>query len=623
METTKPKDSTTPLAKNKLYLFPLLLSLGVLFSITAILLICHQETETYTPISFSELIANFLILLPLFSLILLISRRYIFSTSVTSLLLMLLLYIDGVVYRSRLVHLHLSDFMSVLDAMAVSSGYSLAPSANDLINLIIIIAGVVILIAVKKIAKVKFDLAVPKRYRSRWHICIIGAALCLLSSLLLLMNAPLSLISDSKGREMFEKYNRNSSELGLPLALYEQIAKSSVSEPDNYSLDLASKIQDSYLDNSVNPTPQQQATDVIIIMNESFADYSLLGQTQFADPLVAIKTSQPSLFSGRLNVSVFGGGTAQTEFEFLTGASLYLLPTETLPYNSLIKSSLASLATDFKAQSYSVSGVHPFYGEEWNRRQVYNFLGFEQFIAGEDFNQGLQNSQQIKDVFAVGYSEFNFGDNLEYIRNFISDAECYHEVMEVLAEKPDANNFVFAVTVQNHGSYTYGGEGFTAYEYIKDAPELNQYLTLAEISSKTFVEFLAQLQDRDKRTVVLMFGDHQPGLDFSDYIEYTNPDSPQHNYLVPYYVWANFDLDYSKLPLETSANYLSAYFKKVAHLPLTAWDQLRLTLAEQWPVVAGNYLLDGSGTVYARDEIQTPLNDYAIVQYARLFDGLK
>ena len=86
-------------------------------------------------------------------------------------------------------------------------------------------------------------------------------------------------------------------------------------------------------------------------------------------------------------------------------------------------------------------------------------------------------------------------------------------------------------------------------------------------------------------------------------------------YTVPYILWANYDIEFDA-PEYTSPNYLSAILKKNAGLPLTAWDQFRLDMMEQYPVISVNYILDKE----YKPVDPGKLNHYAIVQYMRMFD---
>lgn len=135
--------------------------------------------------------------------------------------------------------------------------------------------------------------------------------------------------------------------------------------------------------------------------------------------------------NGRLYVSILGGNTANTEFEALTGNSLSLLSPAVIPYQNQVQHDMPSLARILEAQGYETMAMHPSGKKVWNREQVYAFFGFDTFI-----HQG---------VWEVPY---------EYVRNFISDACNYDEIIHRYENRnPDAPFFLFDVTIQNHSGY--------------------------------------------------------------------------------------------------------------------------------------------------------------------------
>ncbi len=87
------------------------------------------------------------------------------------------------------------------------------------------------------------------------------------------------------------------------------------------------------------------------------------------------------------------------------------------------------------------------------------------------------------------------------------------------------------------------------------------------------------------------------------------------DYVVPYLLWANYELEFDAPPY-ISPNYLSAVLKKNAGLSLTEWDQFRLEMLEQYPVVTANFILDKEGNTINKEKLQ----DYAVVQYMRMFE---
>ena len=559
-------------------------------------------------VSLLRTLVNYLIILPVLGLLLILTRSYQVAFGILSGLLYAAYWLDGMIYNSRLTHIRYSDLFAVSDASRVADRYSLTFSGKDAFVLAVVVAVNLLLIFVSRRSN---------KAKNKKEVGLVGAGVLAVSLALLISGTVWQWIPNP----MVDSFDTNTSfdRAGLYYSLYGQLRNSRVTPPEGYSAEQAERILSRYEGQEEEIEPVR----VIVIMNESLADYSLVGETSFTDPLKNIHDPENGYFEGTLAVSVIGGNTCNTEFEFLTGCSLQFLPVGCLPFPQLLTSDLPSLAREMKDLGMSADGIHPYYSQEWNRRQVYRFLGFDRLIAGEDFSVGLMNADEIENVTAHQLNErfLDFGSDLEYIRGFISDAECYRKVTEVLEEQSE-NAFVFAVTMQNHGGYEYSGADFTNTEFIPEEPALNQYLTCTAISDASFQALIEQLAKDREKTIVLMFGDHQPGLDFSNYVKVfaEKSDNDVWRYDVPYIVWSNFPLE-AELPAVTSPNYLSALLKECAGLPLTAWDRLRLEVVQRYPVLNANYVMDENYCILNKEEWEgsEQLTEYETVQYYRLF----
>ena len=420
---------------------------------------------------------------------------------------------------------------------------------------------------------------------------------------------------------------------GLLYSWYCQYHESRLVAPEGYSKEHAEKLLSEY-----SPTDGSTDVNIIVIMNESLADYKLLGETPFDNPLQNIYSYDDNFFYGKLAVSVFGGGTCNTEYEFLTGNAMAFLPDGSMPYLQYVVNDENSMAWDVGDLGYNKTAIHPYYSEEWNRTQVYKFLGFDEFISGVDFGNTVVTNG-MKATARPSQNLISFGEGPLYVRGLISDQSCFERVLE----ESEENSFIFTVTMQNHGGYDYDGKDFENLRYVDEADRIpdeqkvyirrvhtigmsaedkenetykvNQYLTCTNLSDAAFKMLTDELEKSNKKTIVLMFGDHQPSLlVLEDYMHIEGLSESMY-YDVPYMLWANFDIEFDA-PEYTSPNYLSAILKKNAGLALTAWDQFRLKMMEEYPVIALDHILDKNYN-YANPDM---LKDYAIVQYMRMFE---
>ena len=222
------------------------------------------------------------------------------------------------------------------------------------------------------------------------------------------------------------------------------------------------------------------------------------------------------------------------------------------------------------------------------------------------------------------------------MRGYVSDNAAFDKIMEQFENKADGEkNFIFEVTMQNHGGYSKASPDF--YSYIKlegvgskttSVLATEKYLTLMNETDKALERLISYFEELDEPVVVLMFGDHQP----SDYI--TNAiqricgvnsdetlDYEQQGYRVPFMIWSNYGLEHQYYD-GISVNYLGGILLEHSGIPLTGYQSFLKDLMETLPVVNGNVYRDSEGTfyTYSSDKYSELLNEYKILQYNHLVD---
>jgi len=568
--------------------------------------------DTYN-LAFSAAFYNLLLLLPLLGVFLTLFRRFDLAAIFASVVAFMIYYADALIYSLRLTHIRLSDFLLLGQAFRVANRYQFVWNSEMTRRLLIAGALCGFLTFLEKYYRLKY---------SKKAVCLTGLGFVAVGIIVFF----LGLLPHN--HETFD-FNTDAERNGLVYSWYCQYHEGRQEAPVGYSNANASDILSAYA-----PTDGDANTNIIVIMNESLTDYSLLGKPPFDDPLPNLHGYRDNVFYGRLAVSVYGGGTSCTEYEFLTGNAMAFLPDGSTPFLQYVVGDENSIARDIAELDYSKIAIHPYYSEEWNRTQVYKFLGFDRFISGVDFGDTIVTNGMKATSFPDD-NKISFGDGPLYVRGLISDQTCLERVLE----ESTGRSFVFAVTMQNHGGYAYSGEDFINRQYvtekdiipIADRPKaplqttisnaadevysINQYLTCINLSDAAFKALTDELEASDKKTVVLMFGDHQPSLFIPGKYMKVDDFNEATYYIVPYILWANYDIEFDA-PEYTSPNYLSAILKKNAGLPLTAWDQFRLDVMQEYPVVTANFIIDGNGNQVSKEKIR----DYEIVQYMRMFD---
>ena len=403
-------------------------------------------------------------------------------------------------------------------------------------------------------------------------------------------------------------------ENGYLLSFMADTVSSMVTEPEGYDVEML----DSFLNESLANQKEESITEypnIIVIMNESFSDLRVLGELETdVEYMSYINSLTEDTIYGNLYVSAFGGNTVYSEYEFLTGNSVSVLPTGAVPYIQYIHGEeVPSLAWTLKGQDtpYQAIAIHPYEKSGYNRSVAYSSLGFDDFITIDDFS--------------------------DYVitRKYISDADNYQKIFDVFEEKePGQPLFVFNITMQNHGGY---GERT---DYILNEPVhvtnyqvdigVDEYLSCIKESDTAFEMLIDYFSKVEEPTIILMYGDHQPALSSSFYesimgkaaSEYTMEDE-LNRHKVPFVIWSNYQ-DYGGQYVEQiSTNYLSSVLMELAGLELTDYQKYLLELREEYPVISstGVRYVDGTWAVMrdAKSEDEH-LTIYEMLQYNYLFD---
>lgn len=496
-----------------------------------------------------------------------------------------------------------ADILSINTAMKVSGQYEYTLNAASLQAIILSVVFVILVLSLESYK----GLPLKKRLCAFVAFCIPYGAFytqLLHGTYLKDHNITVSVWAPSRN------YARN----GSLLSFFISYTYYKVDKPDAYSTEKVNEIAQKYISAPSSSETDQIKPNVIAIMNEAFSDLSADGPLELSeDYMPYIRNLTEDTVKGKLYVSILGGNTANTEFEFLTGCSLAFMPFQSIPYNTYIKNDLPSLATVLKEQGYTGNyAIHPYSATAWNRNAVYPLLGFEKFYSLADF------------------------EDKEYIRNFVSDKTDFAFVIskyEEIRQQSDDPVFLFNVTVQNHGGYR-DSQGLidtpikiTASEQQDDQAE--QYINLVKLTDNAFKELTEYFKSIEEPTVIVMFGDHQPSLPQSFYESLigkpTDSNTLQdtfNKYTVPYVIWANYDIEEEQVDM--SANYLSAYLMKVIGAEMSGYQNYLLHLFEQLPILTAKGYRGNDGVLRELDEA-SPYTDlieeYKILQYNNIFDS--
>ena len=401
---------------------------------------------------------------------------------------------------------------------------------------------------------------------------------------------------------------------GTALAFVMELRYMSVDKPAGYDADAAAQELAALEEESMSEPAMAAASDgeelpnIIVIMDEAFSDPAILGDftvNQDYMPFVhSLLEGTENTVSGWLNVSVLGGNTANTEFEYLTGNTMAFLPQGSIPYQQYINESAPSLASHLASLGYQTVAMHPYNASGWDRDTVYPAMGFSEMYFLPDF------------------------ENPHKVRNYVSDQSDFEKIIEIYENKGDSPLFLFNVTMQNHSSYTESFDNFDPQIEVEGGSQtLNNYLSLLSLSDEALSELIAYFEGQEEDTVIVFFGDHQTTNSVIEPILKQNGKSSStlteeeqaDRYKVPFFIWANFDIE-EETGVETSANYLGAKTLEAAGVPMDGYFTYLSGLSETVPVISANHVTLADGTFTNADDQAELLSDYKGYQYYRLFD---
>lgn len=396
---------------------------------------------------------------------------------------------------------------------------------------------------------------------------------------------------------------------GVAMSLVSNMRRMHIKEPEGYSSENIDIWCEEY--SKDEESKQQNTPNIIVIMNESFADLNVLGKFMDSNLYMPYYNAlTENTIKGTVLVSAAGGGTANTEYEFLTRNSMAFLP-GTVPYQQFIQEDVDSITDDLKEKGYTAVALHPYGKYGYNRYKVYPQLGFDEFLDETSF------------------------ENPELERDWcITDEESYKKIIEIF-EKTEEPLFIFNVTIQNHGGYETGffGEDVISIPGMEgEFPDVEEYLTLIKKSDDAFKGLIDYFSKEEEPTIILMFGDHQPRLSegFFEKImgktsEELSLEEMQQRYEVPFFIWANYDIPEQK-DVYTSINYLSGLLMETAEMSMTPYQEFVLDVKKVIPTMNANGYLGDDGQWHSymeENQYKELLDKYWNIQYNSMFSKKK
>ncbi|AHZ53622.1 TPA: LTA synthase family protein [Bacillus thuringiensis] len=404
--------------------------------------------------------------------------------------------------------------------------------------------------------------------------------------------------------------NENYASNGFILGFISNLDTTVMEKPKNYSkenmLQIANDIKKQYSGN-IGSQKKKEKPNIIFVMSESFWDPTKVTNLSFSEDPVPNLHHYIENFPGGQTISpTFGGNTANVEFEALTSYSMSLLKPGSIPYQQVItnKKEIPSIPTALKKEGYYTSAIHSFGRTFFKRDDVYKVLGFDKFNAEDTMK------------------------NVDIDGDYISDLAMSKEIIAELEEQKQPT-FIHAVTMQNHFPFTEGRFGenlieISGLENEESKGELETYTEGLRRSDEALQYLIEQLDNLDRPTLLVFFGDHLPslGTNKSFYKEngyITNEKTPSERLAMaqtPLLMYANFDMPNDNLGLVSPIHFSNLIFD-YAGLNKSLFYQFLSELYKEIPVLRDELKVDKNGEVIndLTKKQKEMLEQYKMLQY--------
>ena len=285
---------------------------------------------------------------------------------------------------------------------------------------------------------------------------------------------------------------------GFAYCFTNSIIDNGIDKPDDYEEETMLQIKEEL--DTVKQTNKRQTPNVIVIQLETFFDPKVIdGLVMSEDPIPNFTKYKEEYPSGYLTVPALGAGTANTEFEVLTGFPSGFFGAGEYPYKTTVNEApVESLCSVLKEQGYGTYAIHNNKSSFYDRRHVYDMMGFDAFISLE------------------------YMYDLEFTSTgWAKDESLISDIMKCMRDS-EGQDFVYTISLQAHGKYPIGED--TCEEHITltygDDIEVQQQMTyyvnqLYEMD--VFIQHLKEELDKyGEDYVLVLYGDHLPSIGLTE-----------------------------------------------------------------------------------------------------------
>ncbi len=485
-----------------------------------------------------------------------------------------------------------SDIKSAKTALSVASNYNFSLSLNIVMGFVLMTIINFIIVKFVKLEEINFDKAIIPT----------------LTSIIILIYVFSIFSNKTKINEETIVYlwhqKTFSDTSGSLFTFLINLSYMYVEIPEGYSEDIVKEIEENII--IEEKYEELSPENIIIILEESLVDLQDIVELDTnIDYMPFLRSLNKNTIKGKVGVSAFAGNTCNTEFELLTGNTMGLLPAGSVPFQQYINKPMESLVSILKSKGYTTISNHPYYKDSWDRDKIYKFFGFDEMYFIDDYKY----------------------DEIEYIRNYTSDTTNFNKIIEIYENKnKEEKLFIWNITLQNHAGYDTEYKLNTIQEKNYNSDEINEYLSLVYESDKSIEKLIKYFNNVNEKTLILILGDHYPGLTNETYAELLGKDLNDLTYeerlklhQTPFIIWANYDIG-EKYIENISLNYMSSLLMDIANLTKTKYQTFLSDFYSKYPIIIEFGFLKDNKFNSFENNISDDLKKYKIYQYYNIFE---
>lgn len=460
-------------------------------------------------------VCNVMLILSLISFALLFRRR-VFAMSMLSLVWLALGIINGVILTNRMTPFTINDLSSLKDGLSIVTTYF------SKVTMILAVAGIVVLILAIIIL---FRKAPKMKEKVKYKKAAAIIAVVLLAAAGTLQVSIKTGVLDTFFGNLAYGYRDN----GVPYCFIVTWMDKGISKPDDYSAETIQSIfgggelgdDNIYTPGKDDDTDVENTPNILFLQLESFMDPTLVEGIEYSeDPIPNYRQLMKEYSSGYLTVPAVGAGTANVEFEVMTGMSVRFFGPGEYPYKSILRETTCETTPyDLKLLGYSSHAIHNHRGAFYGRNKVFSNMGFDTFTSLEYMNNVMKTP-----------------------KNWAKDSILTDQIFDAL-ESTEGPDYIYTISVQGHGKYPteqmIEDPAVTVTKAESDEQKWSyEYYVNQVYEMDLFVRELTDaLSSYDEDIVLVMYGDHLPALDMTE-------ESMKNGslYQTQYIIWNNFGM---------------------------------------------------------------------------------